>query len=235
MFKKKPIIEYEPLADYGDHSILPAKKFIPDWYKKIPPFKDDLVYKMDVGFLKTVKLCIPFLDAFSSGYMITLPYDIYIKNNDGAPYLTTPYAVSEKNIPKWRSKVAHEQTVPPGCFPYEYTWNSCISYTLPKGYSALVTHPFNRYDLPFTTLTGIIDGGFSVYSHGSFPFYIKDGFEGIIPKGTPIIQILPFRQEKWKSKKTLGLVKEGEKHNNSSGNVISGWYKKTFWKRKNYE
>ncbi len=235
MFKKKPIIEYESSVDYTENSILPAKKFIPDWYKKILPFKDNNIYDLNQGFMGTVKLCVPFLETFSSGYMISLPYDVYVKNNNGAPFVTTAHGLAQSDQPRWRANIAHEKLVPTGCFPYEYTWNYCISYTLPKGYSALITHPLNRHDLPFITLTGIIDGGLVMYSHGNFPFYIKDGFEGIIPKGTPIIQIIPFRQENWKSKKRSGLVEEGNKHNTAAGTVISGWYKKTFWTRKKYD
>jgi hypothetical protein len=99
----------------------------------------------------------------------------------------------------------------------------------------LATHPLNRHDLPFITLTGIIDGGVVMQSRGNFPFYIKEGFEGIIPKGTPIIQLIPFRQENWKSKKRVGLIEEGKKHNFLASSVISDWYKKTFWIRKKYD
>jgi len=28
---------------------------------------------------------------------------------------------------------------------------------MPAGYSLLITHPFNRHDLPFVTLTGLVD------------------------------------------------------------------------------
>jgi hypothetical protein len=235
MFRKKPVIEYESAVSYPDQSILPAKNFIPDWYKKIPAFKDNKVYEIDKGFNSTVKLCVPFLDALTTGYMISLPYDVYVKNNEGSPFLTTPSGVPESDMPRWRTNISHEKIVPTGCFPYEYTWNYCISYTLPAGYSALATHPLNRHDLPFITLTGIIDGGLVMYSHGNFPFYIKQGFEGIIPKGTPIVQLIPFRQENWKSKKRTDLVEEGNRHNLFSGIVVSGWYKKTFWRRKRYE
>jgi len=72
-------------------------------------------------------------------------------------------------------------------------------------------------------------------SHGNLPFYIKDGFEGIIHKGTPIAQIIPFRQENWKSIKSVGLVEEGERHGKASASLILGWYKKTFWTRKKYD
>lgn len=235
MFRKKPVLEYESEERYTDNLILPAKNFVPDWYKKIPRWKNNTVYEVDKGFNSTVKLCMPFLDTLTTGYMISLPYDVYIKNNDGSPFLSTPGGVELSDMPKWRPEVSHEKIIPTGCFPYEYTWNYCISYTLPIGYSALATHPLNRHDLPFITLTGIIDGGLVMQSHGSFPFYIKQGFEGVIPKGTPIVQLIPFRQENWKSKKRIGLVQEGKKHNFFSSTVISDWYKKTFWIRKKYD
>jgi hypothetical protein len=235
MFRKKPILEYESDEKYIDNLILPAKKFVPDWYKKIPRWKNNTIYEVDKGFNPTVKLCVPFLDALTTGYMISLPYDIYIKNNNGAPFLTTPGGVESKDAPNWRPEITHEKIVPTGCFPYEYTWNYCIAYTFPIGYSALATHPLNRHDLPFITLTGIIDGGVVMQSRGNFPFYIKEGFEGIIPKGTPIIQLIPFRQENWKSKKRVGLIEEGKKHNFLASSVISDWYKKTFWIRKKYD
>jgi hypothetical protein len=235
MFKKKPIIKYEPSINYIEHSLLPAKNFVPDWYKKIPKNKNKDGVFFDEGFNPSVKVCVPFLDAFTSGYMITTPYDIYIKNNDGAPFLVGPNGIPEELLPRWRREIAHENLVPPGCYPYEYTWNYCIAYTVPVGYSMLATHPFNRWDLPFVTLTGIIDGGLVMTYNGNFPFYIKNGFEGVIPQGTPIIQLMPFRQEKWKSEKQLGLVKEGIRHDLAGAAKITGWYKNTFWTRKKYD
>jgi len=234
MFKKKSIISYESAIDYTDNSLFLAKNFIPEWYKKIPKYKEGHIYDMEKGFSPSIKLCVPFLDALTSGYMLTLPYDVYVKNNKGAPFLVCPPEIPETQTAKWRSEIAHEKIVPSGCYPYEYTWNFCISFTVPVGYSILLTHPFNRHDLPFTTMTGIIDGGLVVQSGGSFPFYIKKDFEGIIPQGTPIAQLIPFRQEKWKSKKQLGLVKEGVRHRIASLAMLYGWYKKTFWVKKQY-
>lgn len=237
MFKKNPILKYESAINYTDNSILPAKKFIPDWYKKIPKNKNEnqIVYDNEKGFAPSVKLCLPFLDAFSSGYMIKLPYDLYIKNNNGAPFLVGPSGIPDNQLPGWRESIAHENIVPSGCYPYEYAWNYCIAYSVPTGFSMLATHPFNRWDLPFVTLTGIIDGGLVMQPNGNFPFYIKAGFEGVIPQGTPIIQILPFRQEKWKSEKQVGLVEQGLKHRLASAAKLSGWYKNVFWIRKEYD
>jgi hypothetical protein len=35
---------------------------------------------------------------------------------------------------------------------------------------------------------------------GNIPFFIKEGFSGVIPKGTPIAQVIPFKRESWTSK-----------------------------------
>ena len=36
-------------------------------------------------------------------------------------------------------------------------FNNFWTIETPPGYSMLITHPFNRPDLPFTTLTGLVD------------------------------------------------------------------------------
>jgi hypothetical protein len=89
--------------------------------------------------------------------------------------------------------------------------------------------------LPFTTLSGIVDGGLVMNPIGNLPFYIQEGFEGVIPQGTPIAQVIPFPQKNWTSKKTKGLVKKSLEHNNKGLSLFEGWYKKNFWTRKKYD
>jgi hypothetical protein len=233
IFKKNLILKYESSLEEYQDSILPAKKFIPEWYKKIPKWENNVLFDLEKGIGTTVKQCVPFLDSMTTGYMITLPYDLYVKNNNGAPYITWPIGVDYP--PKYRQSVSDQNIVPFGHFPIEYTWDYNVAYTFPKGYSALFTHPLNRHDLPFTTLSGIIDGGLVLSPHGNIPFFIKQGFEGVIPQGTPIAQLILFRQENWKSKKTPGLVKLGLSHEKKALLVLGGWYKKTFWVRKQYD
>ena len=232
MFRKKSILEYEPGLEIYPDVMTPAKKHIPEWYKKIPKWENNEIFTVETGLQKTIKQCIPFLDSLTTGYMITLPYDIYIKNNMGTPFVTWNDA---ELAPKWRNRVADLNLVPMGHYPVEYTWQPAVAFTVPIGYSMLFTHPLNRYDLPFTTLSGIIDGGLIMNHKGNVPFYVKKDFEGIIPQGTPIIQIIPFMQQSWSSKITKGLVKSGLIHNAKSTSVLSGWYKKTFWTRKKYD
>lgn len=234
MFKKKAVVEFQPAIDIYQDSIVVAKKCVPSWYKKIPLWKNNkIINEESLTFNLTIKHCMPFLDSLTIGYMITLPYDLLVKKENGEPYLVWPIGVD--HTPRLRNEPATKEIIPSNHYPIEYTWNCCVAYKFPKGYSALLTHPLNRNDLPFTTLSGIIDGEYVVYPHGNIPFYIKKDFEGIIPQGTPIAQLIPFEQKKWILKKNNNLLKIGEHNNDLSGSVIKGWYKNNFWKQKKYE
>jgi hypothetical protein len=232
MFRKKVNLEYEIVQKEYPQIISPAKSSIPEWYKNIPRWKDNKVASAETGIHQSVKMCVPLLESLSSGYMITLPYDLYVENKDGSPFLIWSNAIPQP--PGWREQIANENLVPTGHYAFEYLWNLSLSFRVPTGYSMLVTHPLNRHDLPFTTLSGIIDGGFTVSPHGSFPFYIKSGFEGVIEQGTPIMQIIPFKQTPWELKNVEGLGEIGASDGLRSQLKFSGWYKKNFWTRKDY-
>jgi hypothetical protein len=56
----------------------------------------------------------------------------------------------------------------------------------------------NRTDLPFTTLTGLVDCDAFSHSAVNFPARWHDpGFNGVLPKGTPVAQCLPIKREGW--------------------------------------
>ena len=232
MFRKKPVLQYESAVEVYPNIITPAKNHVPDWYKKIPKWKNNEMFEVGKGFNVTVKHCMPFLDSLTAGYMIVLPNDLYVKNDDGAPLI----AWNHTDFPPIaRQDLASPNLVPIGHHPTEFVWQSGVSNTIPIGYSVLFTHPLNRHDLPFTTLSGVVDGGLVMNPKGQIPFFVKKDFEGIIPQGTPIAQIIPFYKQNWSSKIQNGLILEGEKTSRQSRSLISGWYKKTFWTRKKYD
>ena len=68
----------------------------------------------------------------------------------------------------------------------------------PPGYSLLFTHPVNRADLPFTTLTGLVDTDAYRDVNVHFPAHWHDlAFNGVLPKGTPVAQCIPVKRESW--------------------------------------
>jgi hypothetical protein len=77
-------------------------------------------------------------------------------------------------------------------------FNNMWTAKTPPGYSCIVTSPVGYKNLPFKTITAVIDTDRTNLAIPN-PGYFKSGFEGIIPKGTPLIQIIPFKRDDWSS------------------------------------
>ena len=139
----------------------------------------------------------PFFDAMTSGYIVFLSADLeVVKKESGMPYLlwrTDREIVTDHSIEQWEGFPC-----PEGYSAWLYKWHNQFGLKTPKNYSLLFTSPFNRFDLPFSTISGIVDtDSYDMAVH--FPFFIKNNFTGIIKKGTPIAQIVPKKNEYWKT------------------------------------
>ena len=212
----------------------PAKLITPEWYKNIPNLDGKKKLTFDPNGApnnKNIKMCMPFLDAMSVGYIQTTWCEIYVEKEDdgGVRY----YYASNPQIMSHREKPAIEKN--DSYYDLEFVWRSPWVPKVPKGYSVLLTHPNNRVDLPFTTLSGVIDA--DSYYHtpfGNFPFYIHKDFEGLIPIGTPMYQMIPVKRENWKSSINEFDATETSQRYATVLNRFSSTYKKLFWSRKNY-
>jgi hypothetical protein len=129
-------------------------------------------------------------------------------------------------------ELAEGMPTPEGHYPGVWTWETPMQIITPKGYSVMFMHPTNRYDLPFITAGGTIDtdknGGYG----GSIPFYLQKGFEGMIPKGTPYLQIIPFKRENWK--KYDSPIRENILGVPAARTKGMGYYKENNWAKKTY-
>jgi hypothetical protein len=221
--------EYENLGQP-----LPAKRFIPEWYKNsettfINP--EDPQQQEVAG----VKKCVPFVDAMLSGYVLTTPMDIFVsKNDDGSLKLGWNSSDIFKDFVSERPKALGEHMPrPAGHCPNHLSFKGFWGFRTPKGWSTLVVHPLNRHDLPFTITSGIMDSD-KYSTSGNIPFFMKEDFVGVIPAGTPFAQLIPIKRESWKSvANDQGLVYldslQGE-----TVRTPGKSYKKLFWQRKEY-
>lgn len=211
-----------------------SKFYIPKWYKEKEKTigGSPRIKKIGNLGLRTFKACSPFLDSLTSGYIIELWQDIEITQNITG--IEIHWNV-KPDVAFSRDEIIHSgMPIPAGHNKQPFAWVNPYAFKTPNGYSAIVTHPLNRYDLPFTTLTGIVDSDKGV-STGNLPFYIKENFEGIIPAGTPIAQIIPFKRDNWESVKNESLIETDKRHLFYSRRVVNGWYKQNIWKIKKYE
>lgn len=230
--KKISFIPSSELSEIVVDSPLSSKKFIPEWYKKIVPINEkNISFNKDLDQINTnVKMCMPFFDALTCGYIQKTWSDILIKNYNGE--VSFNFAVKPE-IVKFRGRP--NIPIDDRYYPYEFIFIQPWIPKLPKGYSALITHPFNRTDLPFHVLSGIVD--YDVFHHvpgGNIPFYLKNNFEGIIPSGTPMYQIIPFKRESWINKKEkFDPIVSKKKEHLVMQNFINS-YKNRFWFKKIY-
>jgi antitoxin (DNA-binding transcriptional repressor) of toxin-antitoxin stability system len=219
----------------------PAYNNIPQWFKGDRNFangENDPLKTVKKGGSShaTYKLCVPVTDSISSGYNIVLPASVYVRNvgNQDIYDPRIEWQVDWGVCDVQPAETLQNYPIPHGHSPMFFRWQVDWQIITPHGYSSWVTHPSHRYDLPFTTLNGFIDTD----KHPNplyLPFFIKEGFEGIIDAGTPIAQIIPIKRDHWVSKKE---EYDKEKINLTRNNVKLDFfrtYKNRYWSKKRYE
>jgi hypothetical protein len=213
---------------------VPSSKLVPNWYQRMTPYVNNV--KSPTGM--TVKRCIPVFDAIVSGYTILLPADIFItfeyQNGQRAQKTEWSQALDFDLI---ETHAPQQFSTYPGVvsnLPAKKLVNP-FGIITPPGYSCLFTQPMHQDSSPIKVFEGIVD---TDQQHIiNFPFMYKDtNFEGVIPAGTPIVQIVPFKREKWTmdfdNKKD---IKKLELFKRKIGSKLFGQYRDLLWTRKEYK
>ena len=166
---------------------MPSRNFIPEWYKNASPFSSGREFIPSKSLI-TIKGCTPFIDTLTSGYILTLWQDIYVDFNKETGEQNLSWAIPKKLIESRGPESMQGFPTPLGYNKVSLAITHPLYIKTPKGYSVMVSHPYNRFDLPFMALTGIVDTDIYPLFPGNYPIYIKENFSGIIPKGTPLLQ-----------------------------------------------
>lgn len=212
---------------------VPALQALPSWYRKMLKFVNNEKKPNGQGWLPmTVKACPPFLDSMISGYVIQTEYDMYVSRDEsgfGLEWRSGGDLISTHG----KEQIVPEQ-VPPGYSNQPLKFNNLWQIKTPKGYSTLFMHPLNRTDLPFFTISGVVETD-EYNSVINFPFLLREDFEGLIPAGTPIVQLFPFKREDWKMEKGKASQEEIQKSQFRLNHKLMGGYKTQWWRRKEYK
>jgi hypothetical protein len=172
----------------------------------------------------------PVFDAITSGYIITLPADVYVSIKDGQQF----FEWSSLGLVAFHP--IEQAPEHPARKPHAYPkWMNPWSIKTPKGYSTLFVQPMHRESV-FTILSGIVDT--DMYTAPvNFPFVINDpNFEGMITKGTPIAQVIPFKRDSWIIK--IGNEKDIKNQKAVGQQLLTKFfdkYKTMFWSKKEYK
>tara|TARA_R110000796_G_scaffold216722_1_gene332697 strand:- start:2892 stop:3623 length:732 start_codon:yes stop_codon:yes gene_type:complete len=220
----------------------PCRLNIPLWYKELKHSVTN----------KTVKGCMPFLDTLTTGYTIKMPIDYYISHNfkkEGERY-TEGYTRLDNykniNLNTKNNLESHPiSQLGKKCpfvnknksLPFHKILNPWLIKT-PPGYSCLFLPPMNNSDDRFSIIPGIVDTD-TFPQETNFPIIINGDkypvLETVIELGTPIVQVIPFKREKWKmiieSKSSL------DRNKIDFLTLLNIWnvYKNKWWSKKSWK
>jgi len=194
-----------------------SKLMLPDWLKGMPMLADDPVLEES---MQTVKQCPPVFDAMTSGFMVLLPCDVHFSKGkfkwDWPEFPVDDYDV--RTMPGSSPITHHHPTQVVGS-PFFTEGRLLIKFLnfwtiqVPDGHSLLFTHPFNRADLPFVTLTGLVDSDRYYQHFVHFPAaWVDDEFDGILEKGTPVAQVIPIKRDALQMNLAFDVMNEDEFH-----------------------
>ena len=221
---------------------------IPDWYKDLT-IRTSITHEEEnvthTNF--TIKRCIPVLDVLTLGYYIVTARDYTFKYDEEKGHHTISGAFNTSYQPVSMHPVEQLGGMPFSseyCV-FAYKWINPYVIKTPAGYSSLISHPSNSPYLPFYTLGGVVDTD-SYFRPINFPFLVKNTFSGVLPAGTPIAQITPFKRDEWSSKIITNpsdefrvsqnlLTEQYEKDRQGpGGKEVGGVYKKLYRTKKRY-
>jgi len=224
-----------PVKEYISHPY-PSLKNIPEGYKKLSKYINNNLSK------KTVKGCVPFLDALTCGYIIPFPFDIYFwydSEKNEVSFLIPEilqdelreFGVSSHPDFQVSKEVKYNKRTVENVFKFQNPW----SITTPSGYSCIFTSPFNR-NLPFKIIDGIVDTD-QYKVPVNFPFYWTGPHNEslLLKQGTPMVLIIPFKRDNWKSEvvyEDKNVVSEIRK---KTFTTFIDTYKNMFWRKKSYK
>tara|TARA_B110000211_G_scaffold143498_1_gene163792 strand:- start:2632 stop:3363 length:732 start_codon:yes stop_codon:yes gene_type:complete len=239
---KIKFIASEEYVNYTEILPEPCKLNIPLWYKEL---KHSVINK-------TIKGCMPFLDTLTTGYIIKMPIDYYIAHNikkEGKRH-TEGYTElnSYKNINLNNKNNLESHSIDQlgekcpfvnknKSLPFHKILNPWLIKT-PPGYSCLFLPPMNNSDDRFSIIPGIVDTD-TFHQEINFPIIINGDkypvLETLIELGTPIVQVIPFKREKWKM-----IIESKGFLNRNKVNFLSrikllNVYKNKWWSKKSWK
>lgn len=209
----------------------PASAFIPGWYKNMNSYTNNDKKPNGTGdTTATIKRCMPVFDAITAGYIIVSPADVYVSIKNGVQHFEWA------NLGLISFHLIEQAPEHPLKKPHSYPkWVNHWAIKTPKGYSTAFVQPMHRESV-FTILPGIVDTD-TYTAPVNFPMVINDPeFEGLIPKGTPIAQVIPFKRDTWSME--LGGKKELEEQAIVTQNLSTKFfdrYKTMFRSNKEYK
>lgn len=224
--RQKPAIRF--LCEAGDEAVIappvPAKGYIPDWFRKLPAVDKGKVATTDTGL--TIKRCMPFLDAMNTGWVIPLPATVRLSIREDGQRVDAGWDFDRTLVSfHGEHQVRGHPMAPRAACKFHNFW----TIVTPPGWSCLFVNPLNRPNGLFEVIAGIVDTD-TYQAPVHFPFFPvgPDGLH-VIEKGSPMVQVIPFLRDSAEITAEIRAETEAERTARQSvtRNTQStpGWYR----------
>lgn len=205
----------------------PASLCLPEWYKQMPIQENGIKSFSSGGRMNTtVKACMPVLDAMTAGYIQETWCDVHVSVVNGQVEYVSSGKPSPVVVRVAKGTLARREH---RYHKFELVWQNPYQPHTPRGTSCLITHPINRVDLPFRVSEGIMDTDAGMFiPFGKVPLFLDSDFEGVIPAGTPMFQIIPFKRDSWQSSMMIRSEEERNKEHRKITKYLTGAYRRIY-------
>jgi Family of unknown function (DUF6065) len=190
--RRSPRLKF--LCDPADKDVIaapiPAKSVLPDWFRKLPAVDETKHGMNDTGL--TIKRCMPFLDAMTTGWIIPLAATVRMEIRDNGAEMAAGWEFDRVMV---SNHGMHQVKGNPWGHRPPRKFHNYWTIVTPPGWSCLFINPMNRPNGLFEIVAGIVDTD-SYPTLINFPFFATgpDGLH-VIEKGTPLVQVIPFRRD----------------------------------------
>lgn len=168
---------------------VPARTALPEWFRRVPAV--DKAQLTPTNNALTIKRCMPFLDALSTGWIVPLAATVRLEVKEGGRVVDAGWEFDRTMVSNHGPhQVAGNPKEPRPPCKFHNHW----TIKTPPGWSCLFLPPLNRPHPAFEILAGVVDTD-TYASEIHFPFFATDK-EGVhvLEKGTPIAQVITFRR-----------------------------------------
>ncbi|MFN3970287.1 MAG: DUF6065 family protein [Gemmobacter sp.] len=230
MFLRRPAPVIRFTCAPEDHGVIaapvPARAYLPDWFRKLPPVDDAVVSETNTGL--TIKRCMPFLDAMTTGWLLTLPATVRLTVSGEGTQVEAGWDFDRELVSFHgpHQVKGNPMTPRPPCKFINF-W----TIETPPGWSCLFVNPLNRPNGVFEVIAGVVDTD-TYRSPIHFPFFVT-GTDGLhrIEKGSPIVQVIPFRRDTAQIEADIRAETPAEAAERTrilrNTQSVDGWYRTT--------
>src|SRR5450631_223538 len=229
------IFRCDPALAYYLLRPVPARSALPDWLRAMPAKARSEIHGRDI---RTVKQCPPFVDAMAYGVLILLPCDIAVDRGS----FSWAWDIPEPSTPGHpRAPLSFHVAAQFPDTPFArdglaaIKFNSFWTIELEPEWSLFSTHPVNREELPFRSISGLVDADRFHDGGINFPaIWTAPDFSGVLPRGTPVAQVFAVPR----AAPRLEFERFDEAHQSAYASTVSdvlstpGVYRKRFRARR---